>query len=99
VRGKMRGRRRFARRGGRRLDIERLEGRRCGSGGVEDLAALVLHFLNFFFSGGYDVVEFFEIFEEVADVEEGVAIESDFDEGRLHAGQHARDTAFVDASN
>jgi hypothetical protein len=92
-------RRRLARSRRRRLHIQRLECRRGRSGGAEHLAALVLHLLNFFLSGGYDVVEFFEVFEEVADVEESVAIESDFDEGRLHAWQHACDTTLVDASN
>jgi hypothetical protein len=92
-------RRRLARSRRRRLHIQRLECRRGRSGGAEHLATLVLHLLNFFLSSGYDVVELFEIFEEVADVEESVAIESDFDEGRLHAGQHACDTALVDASN
>lgn len=95
----MRGSHRFARSGRRRLHINRLERRSGRSGGAEHLAALILHLLNFFLGGGYDVVEFFEVFEEVADVEESVAIESDFDEGRLHAWQHACDTAFVNASN
>jgi hypothetical protein len=66
--------------------------RECG-------AALLLHLLCFFFDRSNDVVVVFQIFEEVSDVEEGVAIESNFDEGRLHAGQHASDAAFVDASN
>jgi hypothetical protein len=89
----------LGRNGRSRFYIQRLKRRRGRSGGVEHLAALVLHLLNFFLSGGYDVVEFFEVFEEVADVEESVAIESDFDEGRLHAGQHACDTTPVDTSN
>src|ERR1700678_2171849 len=42
-----------------------------------------------------DVVEPFNFFQEVADVQEGVAIQADFDEGRLHAGKHARDLALV----
>jgi hypothetical protein len=92
-------RRRLARSRRRRLHIERLECRRGRSSGAEHLAALVLHLLNFFLGGSYDVVEFFEVFEEVADVEESVAIESDFNESRLHAGQHACNTALVDASN
>ena len=95
----MRGTHRFGRNGRRRFHINRLERRSGRSGGAEHLAALVLHLLNFFLGGGYDVVEFFEIFEEVADVEESVAIEPDFDEGRLHARQHASDTAFVDTSD
>ena len=41
----------------------------------------------------------FEVFEEVADVEERVCIASNVHEGRLHAGQHARDSTFVNASD
>ena len=44
-----------------------------------------------------DVVEPFNFFQEVADVQEGVAIQADFDERRLHTGKHARDLALVDA--
>ena len=36
--------------------------------------------------------------EEVGDVEEGVALEADIHEGRLHAGQNARDAALVDGA-
>ena len=99
LRSNVRGSRKLARCGRGRLHIQRLD---CGdgwSGGVEHLAALVLHLLNFFLGGGYDVVEFFEVFEKVADVKESVAIKPDFDEGRLHAWQHACDTTLVDASN
>ena len=99
VRASMSSGRRLARNGRRGFHIQRLDSRSGRSGGVEHLAALVLHLLNFFLSGSYDVVKLFEVFEKVADVEESVAIESDFDEGRLHAGQHACDTALVDASN
>ncbi len=52
----------------------------------------------FFFRVGCRVV-FFEIFQKIADVEERVGIAANVHEGRLHAGQHARDTAFVDASD
>jgi len=45
------------------------------------------------------VIVVLEIFENIADVKESVAIEADFDKGRLHAGQHACDFAFVDASD
>ena len=82
-----------------RFHIRRLKSRCSRRRGIEYLAALVLHLLNLLFGGGYDVVELFEVFEEVADVEESVAIEPDFDESRLHARQHACDTALVDASN
>jgi hypothetical protein len=45
------------------------------------------------------VVVLFEIFEDVADVQEGIAIEADIDESRLHAGEDAGDFAFVDAAD
>ena len=62
-------------------------------------AALLLHFFNFIFDGRNDVIVVLEIFEEIADVEKGVAIESDVHKSRLHAGQHACDAAFVNASD
>jgi hypothetical protein len=40
-----------------------------------------------------------EVLENVADVEEGVAIETDIDERRLHTGEDSGDSAFVDAAN
>ena len=87
------GRRRLVARRARCALVLRLRGRR------EHLAALLLHLFDFAFDGCDDVVVVFEIFEEVADVKEGVAIEADVHEGRLHAGKHARDAAFVDASD
>jgi hypothetical protein len=45
------------------------------------------------------VIVIFEIFENVADVQESVAIEADVDESRLHSGQDAGDFAFVDAAD
>ena len=66
--------------------------RRCGARcrrNVRRLAGLIVR----------GVIEPFNFFQEVADVQEGVAIESDFDEGRLHAGKHARHLAFVDAAD
>src|SRR5262249_31347803 len=45
------------------------------------------------------VIVVFEIFENVADVQEGVAVETDIDEGGLHAGKDAGDAALVDATN
>ena len=41
----------------------------------------------------------FEIFEDVADVQEGIAIEADIDESGLHAGEDAGDSAFVDTAD
>jgi hypothetical protein len=40
-----------------------------------------------------------EIFQEVADVQEGVAIKADIDKGRLHAGKHACNATFVNAAD
>jgi hypothetical protein len=48
---------------------------------------------------GRHVVVLLEILKEVADVEEGVGITPDIHEGRLHAGQHACDSALVNASD
>jgi hypothetical protein len=45
------------------------------------------------------VVVVFEIFEDVADVKEGIAVEADIDESGLHAGEDAGDSAFVDATD
>ena len=41
----------------------------------------------------------FEIFENVADVQERVAVETDVHEGGLHAGKDAGDFSFVDAAD
>ena len=40
-----------------------------------------------------------QVFKNVADVQEGVAVEADIHEGRLHAGKHAGYAAFVYASH
>jgi hypothetical protein len=45
------------------------------------------------------VIVIFEIFENVADVKEGVAIEADIDESRLHAREDASYFSFVDAAD
>src|ERR1700686_1150653 len=45
------------------------------------------------------VIVIFEIFENVADVQEGVAIQTDGDESRLHSRQDASDFTFVDAAD
>jgi hypothetical protein len=41
----------------------------------------------------------FEVFEDIADVEKGVAIQADVDESRLHAWENASNLAFVDAAD
>jgi len=45
------------------------------------------------------VIVILKIFENVADVQEGIAVESDIDEGGLHTGEDAGDAAFVDATD
>jgi hypothetical protein len=45
------------------------------------------------------VVVIFQIFENVADVEESIAVEADLDKRRLHAREDSRDLAFVNASD
>ena len=45
------------------------------------------------------VIVILKIFENVTDVQEGVAIESDIDEGGLHTGEDACNAALVDATD
>jgi len=45
------------------------------------------------------VIVVFEIFENVADVEEGVTVQADVHESGLHAGKDAGDFSFVDAAD
>jgi len=45
------------------------------------------------------MIVIFEIFENVADVKESIAIEADIHESGLHAGKDAGDSAFVDAAD
>jgi len=65
----------------------------------EHMPALLFHLFDFIDHRGYDLVEFLGFFQEVCYVQEGVAIEADFHESRLHAWQHAGYTAFVNASD
>src|ERR1700736_6777705 len=48
---------------------------------------------------GMAMVVVFEIFKDVADIKESVAVEADVHESRLHAGEDAGDFAFVDAAD
>jgi hypothetical protein len=41
----------------------------------------------------------FEVFEDIADIEKGVAIQADVDESRLHAWEDASNLTFVDAAD
>src|SRR5712664_3510056 len=50
-------------------------------------------------SVGMAVVVVFEIFENVADVEERVPVQADVDESRLHARKDARYFSFVNAAD
>src|SRR5579859_7934863 len=50
-------------------------------------------------SVGMAMIVVFEIFENVADVEECVAIQADVDERRLHARKNARYFSLVDAAD
>ena len=45
------------------------------------------------------VIVILKIFEDVADVEESIAIEADVDESGLHAREDAGDSAFIDTTD
>jgi hypothetical protein len=45
------------------------------------------------------VIVVLKIFEDVTDVQEGVAVETNVHEGGLHAGEDACDSSFVDAAD
>jgi hypothetical protein len=45
------------------------------------------------------VIVVFEIFEDIADVKESIAIEADVNESGLHAGEDAGNSAFIDAAD
>ncbi len=51
------------------------------------------------FSVRLTVIVILEVFENVADVQEGVAIQANIHECRLHARQNARDFSLVDAAD
>ena len=46
--------------------------------------------------GGTEAVEVVHLLADVGDIEEGVLLEAEVDEGRLHAGKDARDAPLVD---
>src|SRR5579885_479868 len=58
----------------------------------------LIHLQNFFFDAGDDLVVLLVVLEKVRDIEECVALQPDVHKRRLHAGQHPRHPAFVDAS-
>ena len=45
------------------------------------------------------VIVVFQIFENITDIEEGVAVEADIHESGLHARKDAGNSAFVDAAD
>ncbi len=53
---------------------------------------------DFIFDASYDFVVFVVVFEEIGDIQKGIAIQADIDKCRLHARQNARDSAFMDTS-
>src|SRR5882757_7746510 len=61
-------------------------------------AALMLRSLDLGLGRGY-VVVFFQMFQEIADVQEGVAIEADIHKGGLHAGENSCYASFVEATD
>jgi len=61
-------------------------------------AALRLRPVELGFDRG-NVVVVLEMFEKIADVQEGVAIEADINEGRLHTRKNSGDSAFVKTSD
>jgi hypothetical protein len=63
-----------------------------------NLAAPGLRLAELRFRRGH-VVLVFEMFQKIADVQEGVAIEANVNEGRLHTRKNSGDSAFVKTSN
>ena len=45
------------------------------------------------------MVVVFQMFQEIADVQEGVAIEANIHKGRLHTGEDSCNAAFVEAAD
>lgn len=48
---------------------------------------------------GVAMIVVFEIFEDITDVKESIAIEADVNESGLHAGEDAGNSAFIDAAD
>jgi len=68
------------------LDGRTIRRRRRGHGGLRQLVRMT-------------VIVVFEVFENVADVEESIAVEANVHESGLHAGEDAGDFSFVDAAD
>src|ERR1700683_2993670 len=86
----------------RRFDINRFNAP-AGCIGRKHSPALILNSLNLvvdlLLDRGNHLVEVLNFLEKIGDVQEGVAIEANLYEGRLHAGKHARNTSLVYATN
>ena len=63
---------------------------------LESLATFGIAFLRLVDDDAFELGFFIE---EVGNVEKRVAIQSDIDKGRLHAGQHAHDATFVNVAD
>ena len=74
---------------GRCLEVDRRAG--GGRHALFEPQHLLLHVTH-------HLVVLFVVFEEIGDVQERVALQADVDKGRLHARQHARNPAFMDAA-
>src|SRR5271165_1304405 len=61
--------------------------------------ALAVHRTTWHWGLPMAVIVIFEVFEDVADVQERVSIQPNVDECRLHAGQDPRYFSFVDAAD
>ncbi len=79
----------------RRNDGGRFQVRRaddgCGRLNLLQAQHLLFHVTHY-------LVVLFVVFEEVRNVKEGIALQADIDERRLHARQHTRYPAFVNAA-
>jgi hypothetical protein len=51
-----------------------------------------------FFAGGHALIVFARLLQKIGDIEEGVSLEPEFDEGGLHPRQNACDASFVNAA-
>ena len=71
---------------GKHVHRRTIRGRRRGNGGLRLLVRM-------------PGIIVFEVFENIADVEKGVAVETNVHEGGLHAGKDAGDFSFVDAAD
>jgi hypothetical protein len=69
------------------------------SGRGKHFATWLFRLLNFVLDRRGYVVVVLKMFQEIADVQEGVAIEANIHKGRLHTGEDSCDAAFVETSD